>query len=254
MSAAKESRKHDIRRTSGALDPCVDFERYRAAACRRFIATASSTGFQLHFDLDELAQDLYEDFWLGQIERPRREPLELATPYIVASMMNKLRSLSSRGRSVRAAQIAWSDSDLLLARIGTEDLGPAEQMIENEETWRALEVVRELPERQQVAWIAVWGRHSKKKGSPPAGYRLAAAKLEVRPVRAKKLALDANRRIRAAAEQVESGDWCMRWEQAIELAAAGRDPGAEFRRHAKHCVSCQLAVVELRRERDSGIR
>jgi hypothetical protein len=245
MSTEKKSR---------ILDPSVDFERYRDAACRRFIAAASRTGFHLHFDLDELAQDFYGDFWLGQIERPRREPLEPVTPYIVAAMMNKLSDLSRRGRSVRATQMAWADNDMVLARIAAKGLGPAEQMIENEEVWRALEVVGELPERQQVSWIAVWGRHSKKKGSPPAGYRLAAAKLKVRPVRAKKLVLDANRRIRAAADQIESGTWCERWAQAIELAAANQDAGAAVRRHAEHCVGCRLAVAGLRRRAKSAER
>jgi hypothetical protein len=169
----------------GSLDPSVDFERYRAVACRRFIAIAQGAGYHRFFDLKQHSEDLYSDFWVDLLgRRPHRQ----------------------------------------------------------------LEVANSLPARERVVRAAVGGRDSKKKDAPPAGYRLAAARLGISEVRAKKLSRRANERIRAAVERIESGQWCERWTRSIELVAAGKPGETGFPRHAEHCVKCRTSVAHLREQ------
>jgi hypothetical protein len=235
-------------RPVGRLDPSVDFERYLDPACKRFVAMARAMGHHAFHDLDELAKDFYDDFWAEWLERPRRELAGPPVPYIAGAMMNKLRDLSRRGRSVRAPELVRSESDEILATIAAEDLEPAEQVVLQEEMWLVNDIVHSLPAREQVVFAAVFGRDSKRKDAPPAGYKLAASQLGVSEARAKKLSLEANRRIRAAVRQIESGSWCDRWASSIELVAAGHEAEEEFLRHAKHCAQCRLGVVHLRRQ------
>lgn len=230
------------------LDARRDFERYREPACRRFVAMARAMGHHAFHDLDELAKDFYDDFWLEWMERPRRTFAGSPTAYISGAMMNKLRDLSRRGRSVRAPEIARDDAEAILATVAASDLEPAEQVVLQEEMWLVTEIVHTLPPREQVAFAAVFGRDSKRKDAPPAGYKLAAAKLGVSEVRAKKLSLAANRRIRAAVEKIETGTWCDRWADSIEQVAAGGEGDPAFLAHAEHCVQCRLGVVHLRRQ------
>lgn len=242
-------------RAGGQLDPRVDFERYREAACKRFIAMARAMGYHAFHDLDDRAKDLYSDFWAYWLERPRSELTGPAVPYIATAMMNKLRAISGRGRSVRPSQLVRAESDVILASIAAEDLDPAEWAIVKEQLWLGSEVVHSLPARERVVFAAVIGRDSRKKTTQPAGYRLAASKLGISETRAKKLSLRANRRIHAAIEQIESGTWCERWTRSIETIAAGGDCEAGFRRHVERCLECRMSVVRLRRQaaiRDSG--
>jgi hypothetical protein len=232
---------------AGCLDPKVDFERYREATCERFVAMARALGYHAFHDLDELAKDFYVEFWTEWLERPRRDLSGPAVPYIARAMMNKLRDLSRRGRSVRAPQIVTSESEAMLATIAAEDLEPDEQVVLWEQMWLAGDIIRSLPQREQVVFAAVFGRDSRKKGEPPGGYRLAASRLGIREVRAKKLSLSANKRIREAVEKIESGSWCDHWAASIEAVAAGEAGDPDFVRHAQHCVQCRLGVVYLRR-------
>jgi DNA-directed RNA polymerase specialized sigma24 family protein len=230
------------------LDPAADFERYREPASRRFVAMARAMGMHSFHDLDELAKDFYDDFWAEWLERPRRELTGAPVPYIAGAMMNKLRDLSRRGRSVRAPDFVRSEGDAILATVAAEDLEPAEQLVLQEEMWLVSEIVHTLPAREQVVFAAVFGRDSKRKDAPAGGYKLAASQLGVSEARAKKLSLAANRRIRAAVAEIESGSWCDRWASSIELVAAGEEGEAEFLHHAEHCVQCRLGVVHLRRQ------
>jgi DNA-directed RNA polymerase specialized sigma24 family protein len=233
----------------GSLDPNVDFERYRAAACRRFIARAQVAGYHRFFDLKQHSEDLYSDFWVDWLDRrPHRQIVAPVVPYIVTAMMNKLRSLNTRGRSLRPSQLVGGDSDVILMNVATTDAEPDEQIVLNEMLWLSGEVAHSLPPRERVVRAAVDGRDSKKKDAPPAGYRLAAARLGISEVRAKKLSLRANERIRAAVERIESGEWCERWTRSIELVAAGKPGETGFRRHAEHCVKCRKSVVRLREQ------
>jgi DNA-directed RNA polymerase specialized sigma24 family protein len=232
---------------TGALDPSVDFERYREAACKRFIAMARTMGHHAYHDLDELAKDFYDDFWTEWLERPRRELSGPAVPYIAGAMMNKLRDLSRRGRSVRAPDIVRSENEAILATIAAEELEPGEQVVLQEAMWLVSEIVHTLPEREQVAFAAVFGRDSRKKGAPPGGYKLAAAALGVSETRAKKLSLAANKRIRAAVQKIEAGSWCDRWATSIETVAAGGQADPAFLTHVEHCAQCRLGIVHLRR-------
>jgi DNA-directed RNA polymerase specialized sigma24 family protein len=235
-------------RASAALDASVDFERYREAACSRFVAMARTMGHHAFHDLDELAKDFYDDFWTEWLARPHRQLSGSPVSYIAGAMMNKLRDLSRRGRSVRAPELVRSDGEEILATVAAEDLDPAEQVVLQEEMWLVSDIVHTLPQREQVVFAAVFGRDSKRKDAPPAGYKLAAAQLGVSERTAKKLSLMANRRIRAAVEQIESGRWCDRWAASIESVAAGENGEAEFLRHAEHCVQCRMGVVHLRRQ------
>jgi hypothetical protein len=232
----------------GRFDPTVDFERYRGPATIRFIKMARSVGQHTFHDLDDRAQEFYADFWADWLKRPDREFNGAPVPYIAGAMMNKLRQLNGRGRSVRPTEVLRAEGDEILATIATEDLEPAEQVVLQEEMWQVNEILHSLPVREQVVFAAVFGRDSKKKGSPPAGYKLAAQQLGVSEVRAKKLSLAANKRIRAAVEQVESGHWCERWAESIEQVAGGGEADEDFVRHAEHCVHCRLGVVHLRRQ------
>jgi DNA-directed RNA polymerase specialized sigma24 family protein len=233
--------------SSAALDASVDFERYREVSCARFKRLARTMGFHVFHDLDELAQDFYDDFWTEWLARPSRELSGSPVSYISGAMMNKLRDLSRRGRSVRAPELVRSDGEEILARIAAEDLEPAEQVVLKEEMWLVGDIVRTLPPREQVVLAAVVGRDSKRKDAPVGGYKLAAAQLGVSERTAKKLSLQANRRIGRAVEQVESGSWCERWAASIARVAAGEPGSSEFLRHAEHCVQCRLGVAHLRR-------
>ena len=233
---------------AAGLDPAVDFERYREPATKRFIAMARAMGHHTFHDLDELAADFYDEFWAESLERPGKEFTGSAAPYIAGAMMNKLRDLSRRGRSVRAPELLRAESDEILATIAAEELEPAEQLVLQEEMWQVNEIVHSLPVREQVAFAAVFSRDSKKKDAPMAGYKLAASQLGVSEARAKKLSLAANKRIREAVKQIESGSWCERWAQSIELVAAGGEGEQDFVRHAEHCVRCRLGVAHLRRQ------
>ncbi len=242
-------------RASGRLDLEADFERYHEPACRRFIRSASMLGYHTRHDLRDLAGDLYSDFWLRWLKRSDRELVGPAVPYIACAMMNMLRTRDHRGRSVRASQIVRRESEPLLARVVAADLDPVEHTILHEELAMAVEIVHTLPRRERVALAAVLGRDTKKKGAPLAGYKRAAVELGVSEVRAKKLSLAANRHIRAAVEQIESGSWCERWTSSIQQVAAGEKGEPGFYSHAERCVECRMAVLLLRRraaQRDSG--
>jgi hypothetical protein len=250
IRARRSERTSAANATVGAvrLDPAVDFERYRDPACRRFKAMARTLGHHAFHDLDELAADFYDDFWTDWLARPRNELSGSPVNYIAVAMMNKLRDLNRRGRSVRPPELVRSDGDEILATVAAADLEPYEQLVLQEQMWVVSEIVRSLPARERVAFAAVFSRDSRKKGSPPAGYKLAASQLGVSEVRAKKLSLAANRRIRAAVEEVESGSWCRRWARSIQLVAAGGGGDPEFLRHAEHCLQCRLSVVHLRQQ------
>jgi DNA-directed RNA polymerase specialized sigma24 family protein len=231
------------------LDPGVDWERYRVASCKRFIAVARALGHHAIHDLDELAKDLYDDVWADFLARPGRELSGAAVPYIAHAMMNKLRALNRRGRSVRPTEMARADAEVMLETIASEELGPSEQMVLREEMWLVTELIDVLPAREKVAWAAVFVRDSRRTDAPPGGYRLAAAQLGVSETRAKKLSLQANKRLRAAVEEVRSGRWCERWARSIELVAAGSEGEPGFLRHAEHCTRCRLGVTRLRHQR-----
>jgi DNA-directed RNA polymerase specialized sigma24 family protein len=236
------------RGAADTLDPASDFERYRGPATKRFIAMARAMGQHTFHDLDDRAQEFYADFWVEWLKRPDRTVPGAPVAYIATAMMNKLRQVNGRGRSVRPPELLRAEGDEILATLATEDLEPAEQAVLHEEMWQVNEILHSLPPREQVAFAAVFGRDSKKKGSPLGGYKLAAQALGVTEVRAKKLSLAANKRIRAAAERVESGHWCDRWSQSIEQVAGGGEGDEAFREHAEHCVHCRLGVVHLRRQ------
>ncbi len=232
--------------TGKRLDPYVDFELYREATYRRFKTMAS--GYRALHDLSEIAKDLYDDFWLELLERPNRELCGAPVPYIAGAMLKKLVGRTYRGRSVHASQLVRADSETIITMTAAQDLQPGEKAILQEQLWRVREIVQMLPERQRVVLAAVIGRDSKKKEAPLAGYELAAAKLGISRTRAKKLAHEANLQIRAAVEQIESGNWCDHWVRSIELVAVGQGGEQEFRRHAAHCLQCQTAVVHLRHQ------
>jgi hypothetical protein len=234
-------------RAGNRLDPEVDFERYREPARRRFIKHARVLRYDTRHDLRYLAEDLYSDFWLAWLKHPDRELVGSAVPsYIASAMMNMLRTRDYRGRSIRASQFVRAESEPLLERVAAAGLDPAEHTVVHEELAIAIEIVHTLPWREQVAFARVLGRDSRQEGAPAAGYRRAAAELGVSEVRAKKLSLAANRRIRAAVEQIESGSWCERWASSIQRVATGEKGEPGFDRHADHCAKCRMGVVLLR--------
>jgi len=230
------------------LDPATDFEQYRGACCRRFVAMARAKGQHSFHDLDELAQDFYAQFWTEWLERPKEEFDGLPVPYIAGAMLNKMRDLSRRGRSVRSPEFVQAESEQILATVASEDMSPDEQLVLQEEMWLVNEVIHSLPLRLQVVFKAVFSRDTKKKGAPLSGYKLAAQQLGVSEARAKKLSLEANKRIRLAIERIEAGRWCDRWEESIALVAGGGEGAPEFLAHADHCVMCRLGVAHLRRQ------
>jgi hypothetical protein len=235
-------------RANGRLAVEEEFGLYRQRACRVFVAVARARGHHAFHDLEDRAQELYADFWLGWLKRSgEREVPSVA--YIVAAMMNKLLGINGRGRSVRPPQLV--DVEVMAALAGGA-VDPAEAVVLGEQLALAGEIMASLPRRERVAVACVAGRDSKRKGAPPAGYRLAARQLEVSETRAKKLALAGNRRIRAAREQFEAGTWCARWERSLELVAAGRPAEPGFERHARHCARCRLSVARLRRRGGEG--
>jgi hypothetical protein len=236
-------------RQSALPDPADGFKRYRERACKRFIAKARAGSYYAIHDLNDRAEDFYSDFWAEWLKHPR-ELNGPMVPYIAEAMMNKLRHLNSRGPSVRPPQLVNTANEMILTTIAADNLDPAEQTTVKEQMWLGSEIMLGLPERERVVCACVIGRDSKRKGAPLAGYRLAAEKLGISETRAKKLSLRANKRIRAAIDQIEAGTWCERWARSIELVAAGEEGEAAFLRHVAHCTKCRLSVVHLRRRRN----
>jgi DNA-directed RNA polymerase specialized sigma24 family protein len=237
-----------VQPATNRLDPEEHFERYRQPASRAFRAKARATGHHAYHDLDEAAQELYNEFWTEWIERPNTELDSPPVPYIAAAMMNKLQARSTRGRSIRGIQMIHGDSERILAITATQDLDPLEQMLQREDLWRLVEIVQSLPPRERVAFTAVLARDSKKKGAPLAGYKLAAASLGVSLARAKKLSHAANKKLRVAVEQIESGSSCERWAHSICLVAAGAQTEPGFRRHTERCTQCRHALAHARHD------
>lgn len=233
-------------RARGRLDPEVDFERYREPACQRFIKYARVLRYDARHDLRDLAEDFYSDFWLTWLKHPDREVGPAVPSYIASAMMNMLRARDYRGRSIRASQFVHTESERLLELVAAAGLDPFEHTIVHEGLAIAAEIVHTLPRRERVAFAHVLGRDSRQKGAPVAGYRSAAAELGISEVRAKKLSLAANRRIRAAREQIESGSWCERWASSIQRVAGGEKGEPGFNRHADRCAECRMGVVLLR--------
>jgi DNA-directed RNA polymerase specialized sigma24 family protein len=260
MSAAEENsldgRHSAERRADGRLDPSVDFERYRKAACKKFVAMARTLGHHAFHDLDDLAEDFYDDFWVDWLEKRSRDRLSgPPVPYIANAMMNKLLDHVRRGRSVRPPQLVHDvESELILDSFTAKDLDPAEKAILQEELSLAIAILQALPPRERVTRLAVIARTSKKKDAPLAGYKLAASLLRVSERTAKKLSLGANQRIRDAREQIEAGTWCERWARSIEAVAAGEEGESGFSDHARYCLRCQRDVLWRRQAAQRAIR
>jgi DNA-directed RNA polymerase specialized sigma24 family protein len=241
-----------LQRATNRLDPEEHFERYRQPAIRAFRARARANGYHAYYDLDEAAQELYNEFWTEWMERSHTELHGAPVPYIATAMINKLRTRGTRGRSIRGNQMIHGDSERILAIIPTQDPDPLDQMLQREELWCLVEFVQGLLPRERVAFTAVRARDSKKKGAPLAGYKLAAAILGVSTVRAKKLSLAANKKLRVAIEQIESGSLCERWARSICLVAAGAQAEPGFRRHTERCIQCRHALARARHDAQSA--
>jgi DNA-directed RNA polymerase specialized sigma24 family protein len=252
MSAAEKNsldgRHYAGRWEDGRLDPSLDFERYREAACKQFIAIARRLGHHAFQDLKELAKDFYSDFWADLLEKPSRKRLSGSqVPYIAGAMINMLQDHVRRGRSVRPPQLVHDvDGGLILDSLTAKDPEPAEKAILRDELSLTIAILSALPPRERLTRLDVAARTSKKKDVPPVGYKLAALKLGVSERTAKKLSYQANRRIRDIRKQIEAGTWCDRWASSIEAFAANKEGEAGFTEHLRYCSSCQRDVLRRR--------
>lgn len=229
------------------LDPTRDFERYRQPATTAFCSIARARGLHYFYDLDDAAEESYAQFWADWIARGRDDLEGSRVAYIAAAMVNKLcRRARDDGRSGIRQTMRDAGGDLGEMIVGREP-DHLDFVIQREELWTLAEAAQSLPPRERTAFGAVLQRDSKRKGAPPAGYKLAATKLGVSVGRAKKLSLAANRGMRTALKQIESGAWCQRWSRSIELVLAGGKGEPGFRQHAERCASCRMAIVSRRK-------
>ena len=70
------------------LDAQRDFEGLRAAARRRFIARARRAGQQAFHDLDEAADEAYQEAWLELMRRPA-PPVDDPAGYVAGIMWHR---------------------------------------------------------------------------------------------------------------------------------------------------------------------
>ena len=218
------------------LDPERDFVRLRAPARRRFLARARRAGQHAFHDLDQAAEDAYQDAWLEIARRPDAAPIE-ADPagYLAGIMWHRFYRRELRGAQPRLVELTEVDDAHTVQT-------PEEAALRAEAVRAAQHALSSLPERERSALVL------RALGLP---HRDVAASLGVSPLRARKLA-DAARRELGARVAAGGGEPCASSASSLRAIAAGWKISAHRRAaldaHLDACLACRGTLVALRRE------
>lgn len=216
------------------LDPQRDFEALRAAARRRFLARARRAGQQAFHDLDEAADEAYQEAWLELVRRPA-PPVDDPAGYLAGIMWHRFHRRELRPVRALAAPL---DAGLASRDPPPEDVAAARE---------ALGAVREalsgLPERERAAVLL-----------RSLGLSLddVADSLGVSVRRARKLSDAGHRRLAAELEAASAGERCAAVASTLRALSLGWEVAGRRRtrleRHLAACPACRATVAALRRE------
>jgi RNA polymerase sigma factor (sigma-70 family) len=219
------------------LNPERDFVRLRAPARRRFLARARRAGQHAFHDLDQAADDAYQEAWLELARRPDSAPIE-GDPagYLAGIMWHRFYQRELRRIQPRLVELSEVDHAHTVET-------PEDAALRAEAARAAQLALSYLPERERRVLVlrALGLRH-----------RDVAASLGVSPLRARKLADAARREFGARMAAGEDGEPCASTASCLRAIAAGWHINAPRRArldaHLDACPACRGTLVELRRE------
>jgi RNA polymerase sigma factor (sigma-70 family) len=219
------------------LDPERDFVRLRAAARRRFLARARRAGQHAFHDLDQAADDAYQEAWLEVARRPDAAPIE-GDPagYLAGIMWHRFYQRELRRVQPRLVELSEGDD--------AHTVETPEEAALRSEAARAVQLaLSSLPERERRALVL------RALGLP---HRDVAASLGVSPLRARKLADAGRREFGARVAAGEQGEPCASSASCLRAIAAGWHISAHRRArldaHLYACPACRGTLAALRRE------
>jgi RNA polymerase sigma factor (sigma-70 family) len=219
------------------LDLERDFVRLRAPARRRFLARARRAGQHAFHDLDQAAEDAYQEAWLEIARRPDAAPIE-ADPagYLAGIMWHRFHRRELRRAQPRLVELSEVDDAHTVET-------PEEAALRAEAVRAAQHALSFLPERERRALLL------RALGLP---HRDVAASLGVSPLRARKLADAARRELGARVAAGDGGEPCASSASSLRAIAAGWQISAHRRArldaHLDACPACRGTLVALRRE------
>ena len=216
------------------LDPQRDFERLRAAARRRFIARARRAGQQAFHDLDEAADEAYQEAWLELTRRPA-PPVDDPAGYVAGIMWHRFHRRELR--PVRAPAAPLDD------RLAGGGPAPDEVAVARETLWTVQEALSDLPDRERAAVLL---------RSLGLGLDDVAASLGVSARRARKLSDSGHRRLARELEAASAGERCAGVASTLRALSLGWEIAGRRRTrlegHLAACPACRATVAALRRE------
>jgi len=219
---------------SAQLDPHRDFEGLRAEARRRFLARARRAGQQAFHDLDEAADEAYQDAWVELVRRPAPAVGDPAG-YLAGIMWHRFHR-----RELRPARAPAAPLD---DRVASRDPAPDEVAADREALRTVHEALGELPERERTAVLL---------RSLGLGLGDVAASLGVSARRARKLSDAGHRRLAAQLESASAGERCAAVVSTLSALSLGWEIAGRRRMrlesHLTACPGCRGTVAALRRE------
>ena len=216
------------------LDPNRDFEGLRADARRRFIARARRAGQQAFHDLDEAADEAYQEAWLELVRRPAPAVGDPAG-YLAGIMWHRFHRRELR--PVRAPAAPLDD------RLASRDPAP-EEVAAGRDALRAVhEALSELPDRERAVVLL---------RSLGLGLDDVAASLGVSARRARKLSDSGHRRLAGALVAASAGERCTAVASTLRALSLGWEIAGPRRARLEHhlaaCSACRATVAALRHE------
>jgi len=217
------------------LDPHRDFEGLRAEARRRFIARARRAGQQAFHDLDEAADEAYQEAWLELVRRPPPAVVDDPSGYLAGIMWHRFHRRELR--PVRAPAAPLDD------RLASRDPAPDEVAAGREALRAVQEALADLPERERAAVLL---------RSLGLGLDDVAASLGVSARRARKLSDSGHRRLAGALVAASAGERCTAVSSTLRALSLGWEIAGSRRtrleRHIAACPACRATVAALRHE------
>ena len=219
---------------SAPLDPDRDFDGLRAEARRRFLARARRAGQQAFHDLDEAADEAYQDAWLELVRRPAPAVVDPAG-YLAGIMWHRFHR-----RELRPARAPAAPLD---DRLASGDPAPEEVAADRAALHAVREALGDLPERERAAVLL---------RSLGLGLDDVAASLGVSARRARKLSDSGHRRLAAQLAAESAGERCAAAGSTLRALSLGWEIAGRRRTRLEHhltaCSGCRATVAALRRE------
>ncbi len=220
---------------SAQLDPHRDFEGLRAEARRRFIARARRAGQQAFHDLDEAADEAYQEAWLELVRRPAPAVVGDPAGYLAGIMWHRFHRRELR--PVRAPAAPLDD------RLASRDPAPEDFAAGRESLQAVQEALADLPERERTAVLL---------RSLGLGLDDVAASLGVSARRARKLSDSGHRRLADGVTAASAGERCAATASTLRALSFGWEIAGRRRTRLEHhlagCPACRATVAALRRE------